>query len=356
MAEIERQAKAIREFMEIVGTAKGGADEATPRPPSAISSQNSSDVEVDMMACKRWAANGELFRGAAETYDKLPAGLYRTVMTQTGPALVRMVNSTDSLLRFPDTAVDAVVDEFKKFWQLGPKFREHGFLHKRGFLLWGPPGSGKTSCLQLLIKELVEAHEGVVMFLECPETAIAGLQMARKIEPDRPVIAVMEDIDALIRRFGEAQYLSLLDGEAQVDNIVFLATTNYPELLDKRMTDRPSRFDTIEYVGMPSALARSIYFKAKVPDVTPDELEEWVDATDGLSLAHLKELIISVRCFGVPVSVVRAKLEAMHERVPSSSDKPDGAPVGMIPLSRRNAAAKLGRIGGDRPDVVNGAS
>jgi hypothetical protein len=82
------------------------------------------------------------------------------------------------------------------------------------------------------------------------------LQMLRAVEPERQVVGILEDVDALIERYGESEYLSLLDGEAQVDNVVYVATTNYPERLDARIVDRPSRFDTIRYIGMPSAGAR----------------------------------------------------------------------------------------------------
>jgi SpoVK/Ycf46/Vps4 family AAA+-type ATPase len=106
--------------------------------------------------------------------------------------------------------------------------------------------------------------------------------------------------DALIERHGENEFLALLDGEAQVDNIVFLSSTNYPERLDRRFVDRPSRFDTIKYIGMPSAGARHLFLNAKEPSLTPEELDLWVERTEGFSIAHLKELIIAVRCFRQP--------------------------------------------------------
>jgi len=54
--------------------------------------------------------------------------------------------------------------------------------------------------------------------------------------------------------------LNLLDGVKQVDNIIYIATTNYPELLEERILNRPSRFDRRFHIGTPSAEVRKFYF------------------------------------------------------------------------------------------------
>jgi SpoVK/Ycf46/Vps4 family AAA+-type ATPase len=277
-----------------------------------------------MDAARRWAANDKTFWGVSSTFDELPAGVYRCDMTNNGPILVKQRVETDSLLELPDDSSAGIIQEFRDFWKLSPEFRKRGFLCKRGFLLYGPPGSGKTSCLQILVKRIAEELDGIAMVLDHPQTAAAGLQMLRHIEPKRPLIAIMEDLDALIEKFGENEYLALLDGEAQVDNVVFVATTNYPERLDPRFTDRPSRFDTIRLIGMPSAAARRRYLEVKEPDLSPDELSDWVRRSDGFSIAHLKELIIAVRCFGQSLPDVVERLEEMHERPPRSTDHHTG--------------------------------
>ena len=219
-------------FFEQVGTsrrrlrpASGNlelAAEAPPDMPLSIMSGAGSE--------RRWAANDKTFWGVSSTYDCIPAGVYRCENTpNVGPVLVRQAIETDNLLELPDGATEQIIQEFQTFWSIGDEFRKRGFLCKRGFLLWGPPGSGKTSCVQMLVKRLAGDLNGVTLFLDRPDNAAAGLSMLRHIEPHRPLIAIMEDLDALIEKYGENEYLALLDGEAQVDNVVFLATTNYPE-------------------------------------------------------------------------------------------------------------------------------
>jgi hypothetical protein len=318
-----------------------GSDRKPPRPRNvtagepAVATKGQDPNQEKPVATdgeQRWASSHDVFWGTTQTHDQLPPGVYSCGLSQVGPILQRMTVQTDDLLMLPDEASSDLVNEFRRFWTLGDAFRARGFLHKRGFLVWGPPGSGKTSTFALLMRSLIDTLGGVILFLESPTVAAECLALARRIEPERPMIAVMEDIDALIEKYGESEYLALLDGEAQVDNIVFLASTNYPERLDPRFVDRPSRFDTIRYVGMPSAAARECYFLAKEPDISKEELARWVEVTEGLSIAHLKELIIAVRCLGQPLEGaggVAERLQAMHERRPSSDDSPDRRQMGF---------------------------
>ena len=91
--------------------------------------------------------------------------------------------------------------------------------------------------------------------------------------------------------------LSLLDGETQINNVLNLATTNYPELLDKRIVSRPRRFDRRIKIGMPSADVRLQYFTHKVgKKVSKEEITKWVDATEGFSFAALTELVVLTKC------------------------------------------------------------
>lgn len=293
----------------------------------------------DLVSMKRWAAASDVFRGAAETYDVLPSGLYRTDVDNYGNALLlKQKHETDGLLELPDDACLSILKEFDDFWERRAAFQERGFLHKRGFILWGPPGSGKTSTVNLLIKRLVIDTEGIVLFLDSPLAAKLCLRMLRMIEPNRPIVAIMEDLDALIQRYGEHEYLALLDGEAQVDRVCFIATTNYPERLDRRFCDRPSRFDTVQYIGMPSAAARRAYLQAKEKTLSTSEVDDWVAETDGFSLAHLKELIVAVKCLGQPFEKAMQRLEGMRVTRPTSEDEPTRTKAGFLGRNKNGAA------------------
>jgi ATP-dependent 26S proteasome regulatory subunit len=200
-------------------------------------------------------------------------------------------------------------------------------------MLWGPPGSGKTVLCQQLSSQIVN-NGGISVYLSEPRFTAEGLRVLRLIEPKRPIVVMIEDIDAIVERNGESNLLALLDGELQIDNVVFVATTNYPEKLDKRLVNRPSRFDEIIKIGMPSPAARAQYLSYKVPRLADpenaDELQQWVDGTKEFSIAHLREAIISVECLGNELNKVINRLVKMNN----------------IKLSSESTGHKVGFTGG----------
>jgi SpoVK/Ycf46/Vps4 family AAA+-type ATPase len=125
---------------------------------------------------------------------------------------------------------------------------------------------------------------------------------------------VLEDLDAIVERCGESELLSLLDGEGQIDNVVFIATTNYPERLDPRIVNRPSRFDRVVKIGMPTKAARKMYIASRLGDDFAD-LELWSAETKDLSIAHIKEIIVSVHCLGLTFEDTLARVKLMKNVV-----------------------------------------
>ena len=316
------------EFFDKVGTAR-----RAPRNLDATRADSPQPCDPERKhdsGASRWSAHEGKFWGSSLTIDRLPAGLYRCGQSSSiGYYLDSMLNDTDTLMRLPDSQVEEVLREITEFSTLKPAFEKRGFLYKRGILLWGPPGSGKTCCLRLLIQMVIESMGGIAIFVDHPGTASGCLQLARKIEPHRQIIAILEDLDALVERYGENEYLALLDGESQVDNMIAVATTNYPERLDRRFVDRPSRFDTIRYVGMPTAAARKTYLETKEPDLTGDTLAQYVEESDGFSIAHLRELVILTQCFGRSLDVSVKRLKSMQVAKPSSDRNPDAPALGF---------------------------
>lgn len=283
----------------------------------------------------QWTSGDEIiFRPSGSAYQTLTPGVYSIdKSTQLGLFFERIDMRSDELLELPSTNLRKVVLEIEKFWDREELFRRYEVPYKRGILLWGPPGCGKTCCIQLVARDVVD-RGGVVIEFENPALFMEGYRVLRQIQPEVPVVVVMEDLDAILERWDESLVLNILDGIEKVDRVVFLATTNYPERLGPRVVNRPSRFDKRFKIGYPKAESRRMYieFLARQEDDFP--VDKWVRDTDGFSLAHIKELFVAVVILGDDYQSAVKTLRNMREnKIGSFKDEVPGddesAEIGM---------------------------
>lgn len=300
----------LEEFQSLVGESpnmarrnRGSAETSaiTPQPLAEVTT--SDDVQ--------WALLGNnTFTACSETSLELPSRVYNIDMDgRTGQILFVTKNIiTDELVILPDTASARVLKAVETFWQAQESFKKYGQLFKRGILMWGPAGSGKSCTLMLLSRDIIK-RKGIVVLASNPIRTAKGLEIIRRVEPDRPLICILEDIDEMVAEHGEHELLALLDGESQISNVAFIATTNYPERLDRRLINRPSRFDEIIKVGMPSRAARVVYLKSRLGE--DPRVEQWSKDTEGFSVAHLRELVVAVCCLGRTYEETIERLRSM---------------------------------------------
>ena len=134
-------------------------------------------------------------------------------------------------------------------------------------------------------------------------------------------------LDPIVGEHGEDELLALLDGETRIDHVLNVATTNYPERLDRRFGARPRRFDRVLRIAPPDAAARRAYLSAKL-GAEASEVERWAQATEGLSLAALAEAVISVRCLGYELEDAVEILRSLSRGRASSREDTGGAGFG----------------------------
>lgn len=257
------------------------------------------------------------YRPVGRTTSKLRPGMYEPALTQEGLFIVPQAVRTDEIVRFPDAATDAVITEIEAFWEREDRFRQFGLPFKRGMLLYGPPGSGKSTTLQLVARDVIK-RKGIVLTYK-PDSWLPAYRAIRSVQPEIPIVTFMEDLDALLER-RESSTLNMLDGAEALDRVVFLATTNYPEKLDPRVKNRPSRFDRRFHVDHPSPEARAMYLDHIAGGKVEIDTEKYVKATEGMSLAHLKELFCATVVLGQEFDVAVDELRAMNGQNPKSTD------------------------------------
>lgn len=290
-------------------------------------------VELSLDNYVQWSiSDGNIFIPSKKTCKSLTPGIYTISRDSYGNMLFEKNNLyVDDLLIFPETPVHEVVDEIKLFWTKEEEYKNFGLLYKRGILLWGPPGSGKSAILQLVSQDIIE-RGGIVIKFNVPEYYVMAMPLLREIQPDLPVVVLMEDIDSTIEMFNESSILNILDGPDQSRKVVFLATTNYPEKLQERVVSRPSRFDKRIQIPFPSEQTREIYLnhliKKSSKKVTLD-IDRWIKDTEDMSLSHLKELFVSVNILESSYEEALKTLNKMIDEKPDSH-RTNGKNMGFL--------------------------
>lgn len=253
--------------------------------------------------------------------EALIPGIYRLEYNEWLGEVLFSVQKTnyDELLRLPGTEYDKVMTEIDKFITPETKavFKEYGFLYKRGIFLHGVPGTGKTCIVNRVAEQVVEAG-GLVFFNPEPFLLKKAFNVLDDIQPETLVMVILEEFDTTIK-LDESEFLSILDGEIQKNNVIYVATTNYIENVPTRVY-RPGRFSSVIEVGFPPVEARSYYLQYKLQS-SEAEVSELAEITEGLSIDELKEVVLAVKCLGHDVNDTVNRLRALKEFQESQSEK-----------------------------------
>jgi AAA+ superfamily predicted ATPase len=168
---------------------------------------------------------------------------------------------------------------------------------KRGLLLYGPPGVGKTHSVRYLISQLRD-----VTIVELTGDSLGLISTACSVARTlQPAMIVVEDVDLIAEDRGMHpgqhpllfQLLNEMDGLAEDADVVFLLTTNRVDVLEPALAARPGRVDQAVALDLPDAEARRQLFRLYRGRLEVDEtrLDTVIERTEGVTASFLKELL-----------------------------------------------------------------
>ncbi|WP_238941937.1 AAA family ATPase [Bacillus sp. REN10] len=189
------------------------------------------------------------------------------------------------------TEIFRSIDEF--FLHSGSFFKKYNIPYKRGILLYGAPGNGKTT----LVKSIAGSTSAPVVYWQITEytTSYSIKEVFSTITKMAPMILVIEDIDSMPEE-SRSVFLNTLDGAVSKEGIFLIGTTNYPEKIDPALINRAGRFDRAYEIKLPNEQARRQYLRKRQVEqfMSEEEMDRLVKETEGLSIAQLNELYMSI--------------------------------------------------------------
>ena len=164
---------------------------------------------------------------------------------------------------------------------------------KRGVLLYGKPGNGKTSIIRTIMS--VYNFKPVTILAGANDEAVR--EAFSYAEEQSPALLYFEDLDSLLEKsIDPSSFLNLMDGISAKNGLLVMATANEVKKLKANITDRPSRFDRKFEIPLPNAEMAYIYLKRWFGNLITvkkgRELAKYASKHE-FSYAYLKELYIS---------------------------------------------------------------
>jgi ATP-dependent 26S proteasome regulatory subunit len=289
-------------------------------------------VGIEVMAPSRVAAEKFLagLRVAMRRRNVYRGHVLSLAATQMGNMEIKfhsLPNVRRETIILPQGLLERIERQTVRFSELSEKLVAAGRHLKRGILLHGPPGTGKTLTAMYVARAI--RNRTVLLLTGRGQAMIEqSCALSRALQP---AIVILEDVDLVAEertRPGAAcagpllfELLNQMDGLADDADVLFLLTTNRPDILEPALAARPGRVDQAIEIPLPDAHCRHRLFELYSNNLTLGEVhwEPFVQRTSGASAAFIREMMRKAALFAADESSAflenRHLDEAIHELV-----------------------------------------
>lgn len=225
---------------------------------------------------------GFVYETSAKTFEKLKPGHYSWDHQNVGMTYQRKQLQAETHAPFEHQL--AVLASIRRFMAAKAEYTRLGLAYKRGFLLHGGPGCGKTTTARMAAAEWIAA--GGIVLMDGPQREVT--QAIKSAHAS--VLVLIDDVDG----WEERALTHAMDGLADVSDVCWLATTNFIGRISERL-QRHGRFDEVIEVKAPKAADQLEWVRGL--DIS-DAAKAWiVEQAVDCSPSQVRELVVRAGIF-----------------------------------------------------------
>ena len=200
----------------------------------------------------------------------------------------------------------SLIDDVQGFFDNQELYAQFAVPWKRGVILHGVPGNGKTVSIKALMASLYSRPDQIPSLYvksfetNCQTEQYAIRQIFQQARSMAPCLLIFEDLDSLVNDDIRSYFLNEVDGLESNDGILMIGSTNHLDKLDPAISKRPSRFDRKYHFKIPGEEERKLYTEYWRQKLLKNETVEFPEElcgviaqlSEGFSFAYLKELFV----------------------------------------------------------------